>query len=87
MHSVVWTIIKLAIVCFIVGVLLAFFDIDPVRLMRNFPDAIYSIFDVLLGWTRNAVPYIMLGAIVVIPIWLVLFLLKLARRKKPGTGA
>ena len=84
MHSVVWTIIKLAIVCFIVGVLLAFFDVDPVSLMRNFPDAIYSIFEVLLGWTRSAVPYIMLGAIVVIPIWLVLFLLRVARRKKAG---
>lgn len=84
MHSVVWTIIKLAFVCFIVGVLLAFFEVDPVSLMRNFPDAISSIFEVLLGWTRSAVPYIMLGAIVVIPIWLVLFLLKLAKRKKTG---
>ena len=68
MNGIVSTVIKLALACFVVGLVLHFFNIDPVRLMQNLPDTVYAVFDLLLGWTRNAVPYIMLGAIVVIPI-------------------
>lgn len=82
MGGVVSTVIKLAIVCFLVGLLLAFFDVDPVSLMRHLPDTVYAIFETLLGWTRRAVPYIMLGAIVVIPIWIIRVLLRAARNRR-----
>lgn len=81
MGRVVSTVIKVALACFLVGLLLAFFDLDPVRLMRNLPDEVYAVFDLLLGWTRRAVPYIMLGAIVVIPIWLIRVLLRAVRNR------
>lgn len=84
MNGIVSTVIKLALACFLVGLVLHFFDIDPVRLMRNLPDTVYAVFDLLLGWTRNAVPYIMLGAIVVIPIWLIRVLLRAASRRRSG---
>jgi len=50
--------------------------------MNNFPEAIQSIFEVvadLIGW---AAPYILLGAVVVVPIWLVFFLLRLAKGRR-----
>lgn len=84
MNGIVSTLVKLALACFLVGLLLNFFDIDPVRLMQNLPDTVYAVFDLLLGWTRRAVPYIMLGAIVVVPIWLIRVLLRAARRKRSG---
>lgn len=76
------TVVKLALACFLVGLLLNFFDIDPVNLMKNLPDTVYAVFDLLLGWIRRAVPYIMLGAIVVIPIWLIRVLLRAARNRR-----
>ena len=79
------TIVKLALVCLFVGFLLAFFDIDPVALMHNFPDAIQSVFEVVADLIRWAVPYVLLGAVVVVPIWLVFFLLRVARGRKSGS--
>lgn len=76
------TVVKLALACFLVGLLLNFFDIDPVNLMKNLPDTVYKVFDLLLGWTRRAVPYILLGAIVVIPIWLIRVALRAARNRR-----
>lgn len=81
------TIVKLALVCLFVGFLLVFFGIDPVALMQNFPEAIQSIFEVVADLIRWAVPYIMLGAVVVIPIWLVFFLLRVARGRRSGSGS
>jgi len=81
MHGFVSTVVKLALVCLAVGLVLAFFDIDPVQLMRNFPQAIQSVFAVVADLFRWAVPYILLGAVVVVPIWLVFFLLRVARSR------
>lgn len=81
-HGFVSTVIKLALICLGVGLILAFFDIDPVSLMRNFPQAIQSVFEVVANMIRWAVPYILLGAVVVVPIWLIFFLLRMARNKR-----
>ena len=81
-HGFVSTVIKLALICLGVGLILSFFDIDPVSLMRNFPQAIQSIFEVVADMIRWAVPYVLLGAVVVVPIWLIFFFLRLARNKR-----
>jgi hypothetical protein len=81
-HGFVSTVIKLALICLGVGLVLSFFDIDPVGLLRNFPQAIRSVFDVVVNMIRWAVPYVLLGAVVVVPVWLVLFLLRMARDKR-----
>ena len=85
MHGFLSTLVKLALACLFVGFLLAFFEIDPVSWMHNFPDAIQSIFEVVADLIRWAVPYIMLGAVVVIPIMLVFFVLRLARGRRSGS--
>jgi hypothetical protein len=76
--------IKLLLACLVVGLLLALFDVDPIRLMQNFPLAVQSIFEVVATWVRWAVPYIMLGAVVVVPIWLIFWVLRVARNKRPA---
>jgi ABC-type proline/glycine betaine transport system permease subunit len=49
------TLFKLAVASIVVGILLAFFGIQPIDLWRDFLDT---------------VRYVLLGAVVVIPIWL-----------------
>jgi len=83
-HGLVSTVIKLALICLGVGLILAFFDIDPVQLMHNFPQVFRSIFEVVVDMIRWAVPYITLGAVVVVPIWLVVVLLRVLRNRRGG---
>lgn len=82
MHGVVSTVVRLALICLAVGLILAFLDVDPVGLMRNFPEAVQALFEVLADMIGWAAPYVVLGAVVVVPIWLVLFLLRMARRRR-----
>ena len=73
------TIIKLVIACLAVGMVLAALDVDPRNILSSGKDAIEWLIQrggEFFGW---AVTYILLGAVVVIPIWLIMYLLKAAR--------
>ncbi len=73
------TIIKLVVVCLIVGFLLAFFGFTPDNIVSSlryhFLDLWYNGF-VALGRVGN---YLLLGAIVVIPIFIILRLMSYRR--------
>lgn len=66
------TLVKLALASVVVGILLAFFGISPADLLHNVIDTLshiwYMGFDAI-GW---ALRYFLLGAVVVVPIWLIL---------------
>ena len=79
--SVVSTIVKLALISLLVGVALAFFDISPRALVENLGGTVVEIYEVMLRFVRWAAQYILLGAVVVLPIWLVFFLIRLAKKK------
>jgi hypothetical protein len=69
--AIVPTLFKLALLSFIVGLVFAMFGIDPVDLWREFGQTIERawqlVFDALIwGWK-----YALLGAIVVLPVWIV----------------
>ena len=76
------TIIKLLVLSFIVGILLAFFDVNPRQLLANFGETIEEVFAVIVRFLEWSVKYVLLGAVVVIPIWLVLFVLGKITGKK-----
>ncbi|HYM32255.1 MAG TPA: DUF6460 domain-containing protein [Candidatus Cybelea sp.] len=71
------TVIKLLIACFLVGMLLRLLHITPANLLEHFGETIRRIFDLGVSLLHSVVstvewiiPYILLGAIIVIPIWL-----------------
>lgn len=75
-RRIVVTTLKVAIVCLIVGLLLSAFGIDPWR----FYDHIGAVAGEsvaaagrFLDWTWR---YIAIGAVVVVPLWFALFLLR-----------
>ncbi len=63
---------KLIIASLCVGLVLSFFDIDPVELIENVPETLGRIIDVILDVINWAGKYILLGAIIVIPLWFIL---------------
>jgi hypothetical protein len=81
-NKVVATIVRLAIVSLLVGLALALFDISPRALVENLGSTVVEIYEVVLKAVRWSVKYILLGAVVVVPIWVVFYLVGLARRKK-----
>ncbi len=66
--SLIW---KLIIASLCVGLLLSFFNIDPVELINDVPETLGRILEVILDIVNWAGKYILLGAIIVIPIWLI----------------
>ena len=78
----VGTIVKLILVSLVVGLALKTLNIDP----RSILTGIESFFEWLVeiggDFFAWAVAPIMIGAVVVIPIWLILYLLRAARGRQ-----
>ena len=81
-NSAVSTIIKIAIISLLVGLAFAFFNIDPRSLAENLGETVVNIYEVVLSFLKWSLKYVLLGAVVVVPIWLVFFLIGLAKKKK-----
>jgi hypothetical protein len=64
------TLFKLAVASVVVGVLLAFFGIRPVDLWSDFLDTVGRIWHMGFDAIDWSVRYFLLGAVVVVPIWL-----------------
>jgi hypothetical protein len=79
-HLGVGRILGLLLLCFVVGVVLAFLGTTPATLFSDLTGALLHAWGIvvdLLGW---ALPYIILGAMVVLPLAVVSWLIRLARR-------
>jgi hypothetical protein len=76
------TLLKLFILSVIVGIVLSVFNIDPEKLLGSIGGTVESIFNVLVDALEWAVPFVLIGAVVVIPIWLILAALRMARRRR-----
>ena len=81
-NNVVSTIVKLAILSLLVGFALAFFEVDPRNLLTSLGSTVVEIYELVLRFLRWGIKYVLLGAVVVLPIWLVFYLIGLAKRKK-----
>lgn len=68
--------IRLAILSILVGVALSFFGITPRNLFYVLDDFIRSIYDMGFEAFRWLGEYLLLGAMIVIPIWLLVRFLR-----------
>lgn len=80
---VIPTIVKLALISFAVGIVLWISGIDPLDLWRNLGQTIKDAWQAVADFVDWGAKYAALGAIVVIPIWLVfrLFRVVMGSRK------
>jgi|TARA_R100001480_G_scaffold114498_1_gene114839 hypothetical protein len=65
------TLLKLAIASVVVGIVLAVFGIRPIDLWRDFIDTFMRVWEMGFDAIRWSGEYFMLGAIVVIPIFII----------------
>lgn len=74
-------VLKLIVVSLLIGMVLAFFDAKPEELLASLGETVQSIFRVLVSLVEWMVPYILLGAVVVIPIWVIMLVWRMVRDK------
>ena len=76
------TVVKLLIVSLLVGIVLAILNIDPQNVLqsaRNGAEALIEMGASVFGW---AFKYVLIGAVVVVPVWLFLYLWRYLRGKR-----
>lgn len=82
--NLVGPVIKVLIVCLVVGLVLSFFGIDPRNVFASLGDTAVAIFDLLMRLGQWAVQYVVIGAMVVVPILLLVFAWRtLTQRRRP----
>lgn len=75
------TLLRLFILSLIIGLVLSAFDIRPESMLGAIGGTVESIFNVVADAIEWAVPFVLIGAVVVIPIWLILTAIRIARRR------
>ena len=75
------TIVKLVLVSFLVGWLLTIFDVTPLEVFENLTGTIGDIYRWAFANIRWAAEYILIGAVIVLPIWGIVAGLNFAQEK------
>tara|TARA_E500000331_G_scaffold265053_1_gene256242 strand:- start:590 stop:841 length:252 start_codon:yes stop_codon:yes gene_type:complete len=75
------TIVKLIIACLLVGLVLSTLDVDPRNILAIGQAVIEWLIEVGGEFFARALTYILIGAIVVIPIWVVMYLLRAVKSR------
>jgi hypothetical protein len=71
-----WVVVRLILLSIVIGVLLSALGLDPWNILHSVERLIRRIFD--LGWDAVAWlwRYFLLGAVLVVPIWLIVRLVR-----------
>jgi len=72
-------LVKLVFLSLLVGALLAFLDVTPADLVNRVIRMLRSIFGLSFDAVRDIGRWILYGAMIVVPVWIVVRLLKSAR--------
>lgn len=73
------TVIKLFAASVVVGLFMSLFNIDPVEAFGRLGTAAERVFNLGVGAVQWAVPFALAGAVIVVPVCLVRFVLRSRR--------
>jgi hypothetical protein len=81
--SVTGTLLRLVLLSIVVGIIFSVLGITPFNLIERIEHLLRRIFDLGFDALRSAFGYFLLGAVVVIPAWFILRLIKAGRPRGP----
>ncbi|HEY4136672.1 MAG TPA: DUF6460 domain-containing protein [Alphaproteobacteria bacterium] len=81
-RNVLSTVFKLLLVSLIVGLVMHWLGVTPRSLIANFGATVENLFGTLARFIAWAIDYILIGAVIVVPVWLIVFLLDRAKGKR-----
>jgi hypothetical protein len=73
------TFVRLVLLSIVVGIIFSVLGITPFNLIERIEQLVRRILDLGFDAVRSAFGYFLLGAVVVIPVWFILRLLKVGR--------
>ena len=73
-------LVRLIIISFVVGIILAALNIQPLDVIYWFERMFYRIYDMGFEAFQRGGEYFILGAVIVFPIWLVMRVLSFGKR-------
>jgi uncharacterized protein DUF6460 len=76
LHGFLRTLVKVAVASLIVGTVLAHFGITTEQLMREFGLSQDRIMELARQGVTWALPNLLLGALVIVPVWFVIYLFR-----------
>ena len=79
-RSISRTLLRLFFYSLVIGLALSALNISPESLLGSIGGTVESIFLVVVDAVEWAVPFVLIGAVVVLPIWLVFAALRFIRR-------
>lgn len=75
------TLLRLFFYSLIIGLALSTLNISPQSMLGAIGGTVENIFNVVVDAVEWAVPFVLIGAVVVLPIWLVMAALRFIRRR------
>jgi hypothetical protein len=81
--SPVGVLVRLVLLSIVVGVILSALGITPSNFFYQINVLLRRIYDLGFGAFESVVEYLVLGAMVVVPIWLIARLFKMRRSDEP----
>jgi hypothetical protein len=78
--TILGLIVRLVLLCLVVGLVMAYFDLTPGRILADAAGWIRHGSELAVGFAGWAVPYILLGASVVVPVAAIIVVLRLIQR-------
>ena len=76
LHPILRTLVKIAVASLVVGTILAHFGITTEQLMREFGLSADRIQDYAQKGFAWAWPNVLLGALVIVPVWFLIYLFR-----------
>jgi hypothetical protein len=73
-------LIKLALLSILIGFVLSVFGFNPYNIVQSVRDLVLGIYDLCFEAFNRLWRYLLLGAVIVIPIWLVMRLVQSRKR-------
>ena len=76
LHPLIRSLVKIAVASLIVGTVLTHFGITPEMLIREFGFSYDKIEDLARRGLSWAMPSLMVGAMVILPVWFLMYLFR-----------
>jgi Na+/H+-dicarboxylate symporter len=79
-ESMVGTVIRILLICLLVGLVMAFFGLTPEHIIDDTIATARHAWALVVNFVLWAVPYVLLGGSVVLPVVAIVFILRFVRR-------
>lgn len=73
-QNVIGTVFKILLASLVLGFILKLLEINPKDLLLNFGETFRSAFAWAGDFVAGSIEYVLIGAVIVVPIWLIVFL-------------